>query len=83
MSSSKPSKWLFDIKGGRHERNERGFSVAGFIFAYVQKYFSGPLTGGGGEGRSPPSLPVDPPLRGAVQSSCVDCWIGRHMTRVN
>ena len=35
--SSKPSKWLFDIIGGRHERNYREFSVAGFIFTYVQK----------------------------------------------
>jgi len=49
--SSTSSKWLFDIIGGRHERRE--FSVAGFIFTNVQKYFSGPLTGGG---RSPPPL---------------------------
>jgi len=28
--SSKPSKWLLDIRGGRHERNYRGFSVAEF-----------------------------------------------------
>jgi len=47
--SSKLSKWLFDITGGRHERN------AGFIFTCVQKYF-GFLT----EGDRPP--PIDPPL---------------------
>jgi len=41
--SSKLSKWLFDITGGRHERN------AGFIFTCVQKYF-GFLT----EGDRPP-----------------------------
>jgi len=43
--SSKPAKWLFDVKGGRHERNWKEFSVAGFIFTYVHKYFSGPLMG--------------------------------------
>jgi len=37
--SSKPLKWPFDIIGGRHERNKREFSVAGYIFTYVQKYF--------------------------------------------
>jgi len=58
--SANPSKWLFDIIGGRHERNYEEFSVAGFIFTYFQKYFSGSLTGG-----SPPSplpTPMDPPL---------------------
>jgi len=44
--SSKPSKWLFGIIGGQHERNWREFSVAGFIFTYVQKYFPGRLIGG-------------------------------------
>jgi len=43
--SSKPSKWLFDITGGRHKRNWRELSVAGFIFTYVQKYLSVSLTG--------------------------------------
>jgi len=55
--SSKLSKWLFDIIGGRHERNYREFSVAGFIFTYVQKYFSGPLTGS-----DRPHRPRGPPL---------------------
>ena len=41
--SSKPLKWLFDVVGGRHERV---FSVAGFIFAHVQKYIHGPITRG-------------------------------------
>jgi len=44
--SANPSKWLFDIIGGRHKQNYEEFSVAGFIFTYVQKYFSGSLTGG-------------------------------------
>jgi len=43
--SSKPSKWLFETIGGRHERNWNEFSVAGFIFSR-SKYFSGPLKGG-------------------------------------
>jgi len=45
IMSSKPSKWLFDTIGKRHERNWREFSVAGFIFTYVKKNFSGPLMG--------------------------------------
>jgi len=45
--SSKPSKWLFDIKIGRHERNCREFSVAGSTFTFVQKYFLAFLRGGG------------------------------------
>ena len=57
--SSKPAKWLFDVKGGRHERNWKEFSVAGFIFTYVHKYFSGPLRGGD-RLHCPP--PVDPLL---------------------
>jgi len=40
--SSKPTKWLFDMNGIRVS-----FFVAGFIFTYVQIYFSGALTGGG------------------------------------
>ena len=59
--SAKPSRRLFvnrRITGVRHERNWRALSVAGFIFTYVRRYFSGLLTGGGG-GRS-----VDPPLYG-------------------
>jgi len=44
--SSKPSEWLFNVKGGRRERNWREYSVAGFIFTYVQKYF-GSLKGEG------------------------------------
>jgi len=36
--SPKPSKWLFDKKGGRQKRNLTEFSVTGFIFSYVQKY---------------------------------------------
>ena len=36
--SQKPSKWLFDKKGGRQKRNLTEFSVTGFIFSYVQKY---------------------------------------------
>jgi len=59
--SSKPSKWLFDIKGGRHERNWKEFSVAGFIFTYVHKYFSGPLSGGRAIAFIAPP-PVDPLL---------------------
>ena len=47
--SSKLTKWLFDIISGRHERNWREFSVPGFIFTYVQKYFSGPHMGAGGD----------------------------------
>jgi len=67
--SSKPSQ--FDITGGRHERNCREFSVAGFIFTflrniftYVEKYFSGPVTGEKGRGVIAPIAPppVDPPL---------------------
>ena len=37
------------------------FSVTGSIFTYVQKYFSGPLIGGGGRAITP-SPPMDPPL---------------------
>ena len=45
--SSKPSKWLFDIKTWTTwMKLEREFSVTGFIFTYVQKYFYGPLMGG-------------------------------------
>jgi len=40
--------------GIRHNRvTTRDFSVAGFIFTYVQKYFSG-LTGGGDRRHRPP-----------------------------
>ena len=42
--SSKPSKWLFDIKAD-DTNGIREFSVAGFILTYVQKYFSGFLRG--------------------------------------
>jgi len=49
LESECPQRLRNDIIGGRHERRE--FSVAGLIFTNVQKYFSGPLTGGGG---SPP-----------------------------
>jgi len=51
--SSKHSKWLFDITGGRHERNQREFSAAGFIFTYVRKYFLAFLRAGE-EGDRPP-----------------------------
>jgi len=61
--SSEPSKWLLNTTGGRHERNYREFSVAGFIFTYVQKYFSGPLRRGRREVRSSPS---PPPSHGSV-----------------
>jgi len=64
--SSKPSKWLFDITGGRHKRNWRELSVAGFIFTYVQKYLSVSLTG-----EIAPSPPMDLPLieiRAGVQT---------------
>ena len=63
--SSKPCKWPFGMIHGRHERNQREFSVAGFIYVsiyfifYVQKYFSGPLTG----------ATVDPPMGSAVMVS--------------
>jgi len=53
--SSKPSKWLFDLKGERHERNCREFFVAGFIFTYVQKHFANPLGRGA-------IAPIAPPL---------------------
>ena len=46
--SSKPYKWLFAIKGGRHERNQREFSIAGFIFTCVKNIFLALLRGGGG-----------------------------------
>jgi len=42
----------------RTTRTELEFSVAGFIFAYVPKYFSGPVTGG-----DRPDPCMDPPLR--------------------
>jgi len=51
--SAKPSRRLFvnrRITGGQHERNWRALSVAGFIFTYVRRYFSGLLTGGAGGG---------------------------------
>ena len=35
----KPSKWLFDTTGGRHERNYRVLSLD-LYFTYVLKYFS-------------------------------------------
>jgi len=57
--SSKPTKRLFDMNGIRVS-----FFVAGFIFTYVQIYFSGALTGGGG-GRSPHRPGVDLPLHEA------------------
>ena len=59
--SSKSSNLLLDIMGGRHERTTRmelEFSVDGFIFTYVQKYISSPLT----EGDRPHGPPMDPPL---------------------
>ena len=51
QNSLKPLKMVFDIIGGRHERNktEREFSVAGFVFTYVRKYFFWPSYGGGGD----------------------------------
>ena len=55
---SRLSRWLFDITVRRHERNWSEFSDPGFIFTYVQKYFSGPLTGGGAIAPAP----MDPPL---------------------
>ena len=51
--SSRPSTWLFDVGliGGRHEL-ESFLSLDLFsLRVYVQKHFSGPLTGGG---QSPP-----------------------------
>ena len=47
------------MTGGRHERIQREFSVTGFIFTYVQKYFWGILALLAGRGRS---SPIDPPL---------------------
>ena len=57
--SSKPSKWQFDTICGRHERNwrDREFSVAEFIFTYVQKCIW-PSYGVWGGGAIAPSLPL-------------------------
>jgi len=56
--SSKPSKWLFDVKRQTAwtELESREFSVTGCIFTYVQKYFMALLRGG--------IAPMDPSLTG-------------------
>jgi len=68
---SKSSKWLLDIKGGRHERNEREFYVVGFIFTHVQIIFSGSLKGGRGtiDCIASPAPPLW--IRSTVQFDCL------------
>jgi len=58
QNSLKPIKMVFDIIGGRHERNktERESFLSLDLFSLTfENIFSGPRTGGGG--RSPPSTP--------------------------
>jgi len=43
--SSIPSKRLFDIIGGRHERNKRAFSSLDLFSLTFRNSFSGPLIG--------------------------------------
>jgi len=77
--SSKPSKWLFDIKIGRHERNCREFSVAGSTFTFVQKYFLAFLRGGGDRPHRPLWSRHCPVLTNLDRAVPVPkAWIKRH-----
>ena len=66
--SSIPSKWLFNITGGRHEQNLGELSVSGFIFTYVQNIFQALLWGT--IAPVPPSM--YPPLR---HITCQGRWV--------
>ena len=58
--ASTPPLETFDMTirhNGRPKRMELDSFLAGFIFTYVQKYFSGPLTGREGRGAIAPHHP--------------------------
>ena len=66
--SSKPSKWLFNVKGGRHERIRESF-LSLDLFSLKFKNILWPYYGG----QSPPSPTMDPSLTGiSVRASRID-----------
>jgi len=66
--SSKPSKWLFNVKGGRHERIRESF-LSLELFSLKFKNILWPYYGG----QSPPSPTMDPSLTGiSVRASRID-----------